>query len=129
MSAVSDFPALDSQVQYGPTYELEYGTRETYGGNITWGANDPLNATWWHLVTESEYMYLKVTAWRGLTGDPVGMEADPTLVQTFNKYEGKSSIKTPPCTGDCIPAKICYMRSGSVPIAFENCIPGWGSVQ
>jgi hypothetical protein len=51
-SYVSDYPALDLQTQYGPTFEFEYSTREAYGGNITWGATDPLNATWWHLVTE-----------------------------------------------------------------------------
>lgn len=54
MSAVNEFLALDNQTEYGPTYVLEYNTREAYGGNITWGANDPLNATWWHLVTERE---------------------------------------------------------------------------
>ncbi|KAH7914741.1 Metallo-dependent phosphatase-like protein [Hygrophoropsis aurantiaca] len=109
-SSVNDFPSLDSQLQYGPTYNYEYNTRKTYGGNITWGDQDPLNATWWHLVTEQ-------------------MEIDPSLVQTFNTYQGKSSVLTPPCTGDCIPAKICYIRSGSASIAQENCIQGYGSVQ
>ena len=51
-AAVNTFSALDSQVEYGPTFDLEYGTRETYGANIPWGDNDPLNATWWQLVTE-----------------------------------------------------------------------------
>lgn len=52
-SDVSSFPALDDQIAFGPTYSLEYSTREAYGQNITgWGPNDPLNATWWHLVTE-----------------------------------------------------------------------------
>jgi hypothetical protein len=37
---------------FGPTYVYEYNTRATYGSNITWGQDDPLNATWWHLVTE-----------------------------------------------------------------------------
>ncbi|KAL0951685.1 hypothetical protein HGRIS_008363 [Hohenbuehelia grisea] len=61
-SDVSTFPGLDAQLQIGPTYGYEYNTRETYGGNITgWGPNDPLNATWWHLVTEA-------------------MEANPSLV-------------------------------------------------
>jgi sphingomyelin phosphodiesterase len=54
-SSVDTFSALDSQVQYGPTFELEYSTRETYGGNIPWAANDPLNATWWQHVTEGEF--------------------------------------------------------------------------
>ncbi|KAF9222290.1 hypothetical protein BS17DRAFT_755972 [Gyrodon lividus] len=110
MSAVNEFPALDNQTEVGPTYAFEYSTREAYGGNITWGANDPLNATWWHLVTEQ-------------------MESNATLVQTFNTYQGKSSIVGKPCTGECIPAKICYLRSGSAPIAIENCPAGYGSVQ
>ncbi|KAG1858059.1 Metallo-dependent phosphatase-like protein [Suillus subalutaceus] len=109
-SYVNDYPALDSQTQFGPTFEFEYSTREAYGGNITWGATDPLNATWWHLVTEQ-------------------MEADPTLMQTFNSYQGKGSILTQPCTGECIPARICYIRSGSSSIAKQNCVSGYGSVQ
>ena len=52
VSHVNEFPALDNQMEVGPTYVLEYSTRDAYGQNITWGANDPLNATWWHLVTE-----------------------------------------------------------------------------
>ncbi|KAG1728628.1 sphingomyelin phosphodiesterase [Suillus paluster] len=76
-SSVDEYPALDSQTQSGPTFAFEYNTREAYGGNITWGATDPLNATWWHL--------------------------------TFNTYQGKGSILTPPCTGECIPARICYI--------------------
>ena len=54
-SDVNSFPALDSQIQFGPTYTYEYSTRQAYGTNITgWGPNDPLNATWWHRVTERE---------------------------------------------------------------------------
>ena len=50
---VNSFPELDSQIQYGATYSFEYDTRTTYGKNITgWDSNDPLNATWWHRVTE-----------------------------------------------------------------------------
>ncbi|EEB93227.1 hypothetical protein MPER_08147, partial [Moniliophthora perniciosa FA553] len=89
----------------------EYNTRETYGKTISgWGLSDPLNATWWHLVTEA-------------------MEADNSLVATFNHFQGKSSVKSPNCTGDCIPAKICYIRSGSSSIAKQNCKQGFGSVQ
>ncbi|KAG2359621.1 sphingomyelin phosphodiesterase [Suillus spraguei] len=104
ISYVNDYPALDSQTQFGPIFEFEYSTRETYGGNITWGATDPLNATWWHLVTEQ-------------------MEVDPTLMQAFNLYQEKSSILTTPCTGECINATICYIRSGSASIANQNCVP------
>lgn len=108
MSNVNDYSALDSQTQFGPTFEFEYSTREAYGGNITWGATDPLNATWWQLVTEQ-------------------MEVDPTLMEAFNLYQGKGSVLTLPCTGECIPARICYIRSGSASIAKQNCVSGYGS--
>ncbi|ESK92126.1 ser thr protein phosphatase family protein [Moniliophthora roreri MCA 2997] len=110
-SDVNTFPSLDAQVDVGPVYTYEYNTRETYGKTISgWGPSDPLNATWWHLVTEE-------------------MEADNSLVATFNHFQGKSSVKSPNCTGDCIPAKICYIRSGSSSIAKQNCRQGFGSVQ
>ncbi|EKM61347.1 uncharacterized protein PHACADRAFT_180479 [Phanerochaete carnosa HHB-10118-sp] len=108
---VNAFPELDSQIEFGPTYQYEYSTREAYGGNITgWGPNDPLNATWWHLVTEQ-------------------MELNSTLVNMFNTFQGKTAARTTPCTGDCATARICYMRSGSAAIARQNCMPGFGSVQ
>ncbi|OSX58747.1 hypothetical protein POSPLADRAFT_1048946 [Postia placenta MAD-698-R-SB12] len=51
---VNSFPELDGQTEFGPTYKFEYSARETYGSSISgWGPNDPLNATWWHLVTEA----------------------------------------------------------------------------
>jgi sphingomyelin phosphodiesterase len=49
---VHTYPSLDAQTAFGPAYVYEYSTREAYGKNITWGVDDPLNATWWHLVTE-----------------------------------------------------------------------------
>ncbi|KAI0727851.1 sphingomyelin phosphodiesterase [Fomitopsis betulina] len=107
---VNSFGALDAQTEFGPTYQLEYSAREAYGASIEWGPNDPLNATWWHLVTEA-------------------MEANSTLVELFNTYQGKSSVRSPPCTGECIAAKICYIRSGSASIAAANCPSGYGSVQ
>ncbi|KAI0673559.1 sphingomyelin phosphodiesterase [Trametes maxima] len=110
-SDVNAFSQLDGQHAFGPTFEYEYSTRAAYGGVVEgWGPNDPLNATWWHRVTE-------------------GMEKDPSLVTTFNTFQGKSSVRTAACTGDCATAKICYIRSGSVPIAKQNCQSGFGSVQ
>jgi len=110
-SDVNTYPSLDSQIEFGPAYAYEYNTRGTYGGSISgWGTDDPLNATWWHRVTEA-------------------MEANSSLVTTFNTLQGKTSVRTKPCTGDCIAAKICYMRSGSAPLAMQNCKPGFGSVQ
>ncbi|KAJ7603124.1 Metallo-dependent phosphatase-like protein [Roridomyces roridus] len=110
---VNAFPALDSQTAFGPTYVYEYSTRDTYGPHIAgggWGANDPLNATFWHLVTEA-------------------MEADLSIVSTYNTLQGKTSVMTKPCTGACATAKICYIRSGSAAIARQNCQQGFGSVQ
>ncbi|PCH34030.1 Metallo-dependent phosphatase [Wolfiporia cocos MD-104 SS10] len=107
---VNAFGALDGQTEFGPTYQFEYSTREAYGKSIPWGPNDPLNATWWHLVTEA-------------------MEQDHSLVSLFNTYQGKSSVRSPACTGECIDAKICYLRSGSASIALQNCPAGYDSVQ
>lgn len=110
-SPVDTYSQLDSQLEYGPTFEFEYSTRDAYGRNIPWGANDPLNATWWHLVTEQ-------------------MEANSSLVSdVWNNYQGKGSIFIPPCTGECVTARICYIRSGSSSIAKQNCPAGYGSVQ
>ena len=54
-SDVTTYPDLDNQTAVGPTYAFEYSTRDAYGKNIQgWGPDDPLNATWWHLVTEGE---------------------------------------------------------------------------
>ncbi|KAF8481747.1 Metallo-dependent phosphatase [Russula ochroleuca] len=108
-SDVNSYPNLDGQTKFGPTYSYEYSTREAYGTNIPWGANDPLNATWWHHVTEQ-------------------MEANPSLVSsTFTNFQGKQSVHTIPCnTTQCIQAKICYMRSGSASLSVQNCQSGFG---
>lgn len=74
---------------------------------------------------ESGHCKTSCSSWRET--DPGWLNS--RLLQTFNTLQGKSSVRTKPCTGDCIPAKICYMRSGSVPIALQNCKPGFGSVQ
>ncbi|KZT02507.1 sphingomyelin phosphodiesterase [Laetiporus sulphureus 93-53] len=112
---VNSFSELDDQVENGPTYNFEYSTREAYGGSITeWGPNDPLNATWWHLVTEAKGVNLLMCS---------------ALFQLFNTYQGKSSVRSPSCTGECASAKVCYMRSGSASIAIQNCPSGYDSVQ
>ncbi|KAG6919046.1 hypothetical protein DXG01_009756 [Tephrocybe rancida] len=54
-SDVSSYPNLDGQTAFGPVYSYEYNTRQAYGKTITtWSDNDPLNATWWHHVTEGQ---------------------------------------------------------------------------
>ncbi|APA15981.1 hypothetical protein sscle_16g107510 [Sclerotinia sclerotiorum 1980 UF-70] len=94
----------------GPTYQFEYSTRATYGPSISWPEDAPLNATFWHQVTEA-------------------MEVNKTLVEVFNTYQGKSSVKSPNCTSDaCAEAKVCYIRSGSAPIG-RACPQGFASVQ
>lgn len=60
-SDVNSYPALDKQTAIGPTYVYEYSTRAAYGTNIPWGPNDPLNATWWHLVTERASPLLRLS--------------------------------------------------------------------
>jgi hypothetical protein len=42
---VNSFPSLDGQLEFGPAYAYEYNTRATYGANITWPTDAPLNAT------------------------------------------------------------------------------------
>ncbi|KAA8572254.1 hypothetical protein EYC84_002880 [Monilinia fructicola] len=106
----SDVDTYSSLHDTGPTYQFEYSTRATYGPSISWPDDAPLNATFWHKVTEA-------------------MEANRTLVEIFNKYQGKSSIRSPNCTSDaCAEAKVCYMRSGSAPIG-RACPQGFASVQ
>jgi Calcineurin-like phosphoesterase len=95
---VSSFSTLNTSVT-GPVFELEYSTREAY--QIGWPADAPLNATYWHRVTEA-------------------MLANHSMVSLFNTYEGKSSVKSPNCTNTaCAQAKVCYMRSGSVALGTQ----------
>lgn len=96
-SNVSEYPGLRDK---GPTYQFEYSTRETYGSAAEWPEEAPLNATFWHRVTE-------------------GMEKDLSLVSLHNFLQGKMSMKSPECTTEeCQRAKICYMRSGSTPLGY-----------
>ncbi|EMC96412.1 hypothetical protein BAUCODRAFT_33740 [Baudoinia panamericana UAMH 10762] len=108
---VSSFPSLVNS-SHGPTFQFEYSTRDTYGPAANWPATAPLNATFWHAVT-------------------MAMETNPALVNTFNKFEGKSSnsgfTTNCTCTG-CVNAKICYMRSGSAALG-RACPQGFSSVQ
>ena len=98
-SNVSEYPNL-KLLEKGPTYQFEYSTRETYGPAAKWPKDAPLNATFWHRVTE-------------------GMEKDLSFVSLQNFLQGKMSMKSPECTTEeCQRAKICYMRSGSTPLGY-----------
>ncbi|EME47574.1 hypothetical protein DOTSEDRAFT_146335, partial [Dothistroma septosporum NZE10] len=106
----TDVHTFSNLTNQGPTFELEYSTRETYGPAAGWSESAPLNATFWHAVTEA-------------------MEQDHSLVSRQNTLQGKSSIKSPNCTDTaCANARICYMRSGSVALG-QKCPQGYGSVQ
>lgn len=106
---VNSFSQLDPS-KTGPVFQLEYSTREAYGSAANWPADAPLNATFWHRVTEA-------------------MERNKTLVEVVNNFQGKSSIRSPNCTSDaCAAAKVCYMRSGSVALG-RQCPQGFASVQ
>ena len=96
---VSAFSSLDAAS--GPTFQFEYSAREAYPVDGGWPADAPLNATWWHLVTEA-------------------MEQNRTLVELYNTHQGKSSVLSPNCSSDaCAAAKVCYMRSGSQPLGAQ----------
>lgn len=101
---VSAFAALNNTNQ-GPTFHYEYSTRETYGAAANWPSNAPLNATFWHRVTEA-------------------MASNLTLVTLQNTLQGKMSVKTPNCTNTaCQAARVCYMRSGSYALG-QTCPQG-----
>lgn len=103
-SDVHNYPSLDNG-RSGPPYLFEYSTRQAYQPIGGWPEHAPLNATYWHLVTEA-------------------MQVNRTLVSQFNTYQGKTSVLSPNCTSDaCAQAKICYIRSGSAPIG-KGCPQG-----
>jgi len=99
---VNSFQSINAS-RTGPVFHLEYSTRKAYP--IGWPENAPLNATYWHRVTEA-------------------MAANHSLIVQFNTFEGKTSIKSPNCTNDaCAEAKVCYMRSGNVALG-SSCPQG-----
>jgi sphingomyelin phosphodiesterase len=110
ISNISAAHALDGQSAHGAVYSFEYSAREAYGADIAWPAAAPLNATWWHMVTEQ---------W----------QAQPALVELFTQFQGKNSVLTTNCTSAaCVESKICYARSGSYPLAGlcpygSKCVP------
>ena len=81
----------------GLTWELEYSTRAAYGDAIKWPEDAPLNATFWHQVSEA-------------------MKTNLTMVTDFNLYEvGGSTYALKPCSSSkCVKQLVCHIRSGSV---------------
>lgn len=78
----------------GPMFQYEYSTREAYGSAVPgWSWDAPLNATWWHRVTERML----------LDGGQ--------LIGRFNQYLGRHSTKLLTCnTKECAMATVCKMR-------------------
>ena len=108
-SNLSTYSSINAS-ETGPVFEFEYSTRDTYQPIGGWPKDAPLNATYWHRVTEA-------------------MEKDHSLVSRFNTFQGRSSVKSPNCTSNaCAQAKVCYMRSGSVALG-RQCPQGFNSVQ
>jgi hypothetical protein len=113
-SDVSTFPNLTNS---GPVFEFEYSTRAAYGPAISWPDEAPLNATFWHKVTEA------------MEGKADEVRDGLGLVEKFNRYQGKMSDRSPNCTSRaCGEAKVCYMRSGNWALG-RKCPRGFSSVQ
>ncbi|KAF4540609.1 Ser thr protein phosphatase family protein [Lasiodiplodia theobromae] len=78
-----------------PVWQFEYDARAEYDGEGRWPRGAPLNATFWHGVTER-------------------MVEDGSLVEKYNLFETKSSVVTKNCSSKaCAEQKVCYIRSGS----------------
>ncbi|KAK0651887.1 Metallo-dependent phosphatase-like protein [Cercophora newfieldiana] len=111
---VSTFDKLN---ETGPVFKLEYSTRAAYADGAGWPTDTPLNATFWHLVTEA-------------------MERNHTMVDDFVNYQSKSSALGPSCRNEmpgfpsesCYRALVCYIRSSTVALG-SACPPLYGTVQ
>ena len=108
-SNLSTYATLNPS-ETGPVFQFSYSTRDTYQPINGWPADAPLNATYWHLVTEA-------------------MQQNHTVISMFNENQGRRSVKSPNCTSNaCAEAKVCYMRSGNVALG-RSCPQGFNSVQ
>lgn len=104
-----------------PIWELEYDSRSAYSSSldaagtepsqddrynsphdqrIPWPSGSPLNATFWHRVTES------------MLEDP---DSSMSLLKLYNRYETKSSSATIHRGVDATSPeqKVCFLRAGS----------------
>ncbi|KAF8879658.1 sphingomyelin phosphodiesterase [Gymnopilus junonius] len=82
----------DPSFQVSPVWKQEYSARETYGPAIGgWPATEPLNAAFWHHVTEA-------------------FTTNDTLFQTFNSFKTRG-LDVPSCTGSCQTTTICNLRA------------------
>ncbi|KAF8478320.1 sphingomyelin phosphodiesterase [Gautieria morchelliformis] len=82
----------DPSFQEGPTWELYYSARDSYGALVgELGPRDALNASFWHKLTEV-------------------FEANDTAFQLWNTRQSRGGAVTP-CTGSCKNVTICDQRA------------------
>ncbi|KAG0140651.1 hypothetical protein CROQUDRAFT_52923 [Cronartium quercuum f. sp. fusiforme G11] len=88
----------------GPMFQYEYSTRETYGTAIPeWPWDAPLNATWWHRVTEKM------------------LKDGGKLIGLYNQYLGRQSAQLSSCnTTECTMATVCRMRVSNLNRSFSS---------
>ncbi len=122
----------NSLVWTKPVWEFEYDTRDVYADSeaadsgatdtnavegddeqiqprgIPWPATSPLNATFWHLVTE------KMLA-DAASSSSSSSSGSPSLLDLYNRLESKSSSQVVRRGGgETSPEqKICFLRAGS----------------
>ncbi len=89
----------------GPVWELEYDAREAYTRYVPWPEEAPLNATFWHQVTE-----------KMLDDSDQGSK----LWTMYDRYEKKSSDSPAHRGGEVsLEEKVCYIRSGNAEMGEE----------
>ncbi|RVX69897.1 hypothetical protein B0A52_05732 [Exophiala mesophila] len=112
-----------------PVWKREYDVREAYSNplfpgkgvgndiykakpNIQWPGDAPLNATFWHRVTESMLL------------DP---DSEQSLLQKYNRFETKSSASTVHRGNDETQPEqeVCFIRSGSAALG-KKCRDAFG---
>ncbi|KEF59628.1 uncharacterized protein A1O9_04474 [Exophiala aquamarina CBS 119918] len=122
IGAQTYFANLSNSLEWTtPVWELEYDTRSAYSNSLAagvpqsrkddrsgalldrrvpWPAGSPLNATFWHHVTES------------MLADP---DSSKSLLELYDRYETKSSSATlHRGSGAIAPEqKVCFLRAGS----------------
>lgn len=95
----------------GPVWESEDDAREAYTKYVPWSKSSPLNATFWHIITE-----------RMLDGSDAGSE----LWEMYKRYEKKSSDSPAHWGGELgVGEKVCYIRSGNLEMG-ERCKGRYG---
>ncbi|KIV80215.1 hypothetical protein PV11_07731 [Exophiala sideris] len=127
----------NSLVWKKPVWEFEYDTRKAYADDadegeaevegdanaatrVSWPSTSPLNATFWHRVTEKMLSQSN--------SDSNSDSSPSSLLDLYNTYESKSSsAKTRRGAGDISPVqKVCFIRAGSWALG-SQCNKGLGN--